>query len=289
MTIRFKCRIYLLRVDEIPQNANIDIATEPNEFPMPLFVKAGDESWQSILAQDRMYPFVMLHELVEMSMTSGLGSGPVLPDVRGGMMGLHATLNNYTRWFRDGLANYAGYVACEVAGQSLALRPDESRPFSSLRQVGDKLFSWPQYGRTDQTGHYDAALGVFLLIREEFGEQAIRDIAKEVARRQSVDGRDLIDIVNRRIAGDIEARVRAFTFPHVGMELTSVLPSLVLNEGLDVKQGLFITSVEPGGPADQAGLKKKDVITAARCHDDREPRRFRTRPVPSQKPAQRFR
>jgi hypothetical protein len=262
VVIRLKCRIYLLRVDEIPQNANIDIATEPNEFPMPLFVKAGDESWQSILVQNQMYPYVLLHELVEMSMTRGLGGGPVLPDVEGGMMGLHGTLNNYTRWFREGLANYAGYVASEITAKSLALHPEEGQPFSSLRKVGDKIFSWSQYARTSQSGYYDAASGLFLLIREEFGEQAIRDIVKEVARRQNVDGRDLIDIVNRRISGDIEARVRAFTFPHVGLGLTPVTSALVLNDGLDIKQGLFVESVEGGGPADQAGLKRKDIITA---------------------------
>ncbi len=262
VTIRLKCRIYLLRVDEIPQNANINIATEPNEFPLPLFVKVGDESWQSILIQNRTYPHVLLHELVEMSMTKGLGGRPALPDLQGDVMGLRGTLNNYTRWFRDGLADYAGDVASEIAAQRLALLPRESRPFSVLQKVGVKLFSWPQYAQMDQAGYYDAAFGLFLLLREEFGEQAIRDIVTEVGRRRSVDGRDLIDIVNQRINGDLEARVRAFTFPHLGLTWSIITPALVLNEGLDVKQGLFVESIEKGGPAEQAGVKTKDVITA---------------------------
>jgi hypothetical protein len=121
-------------------------------------------------------------------------------------------------------------------------------PSSALQTIGDSVFSWTRYSQTRQTGDYhNAALGLFLLIREEFGEQAIRD---------------LIDIVNRIIIADVRARVRAFTFPHVGLELTPVTPSLVLNESLDVKQGLFVKSVEASGMGDRAGLKKKDVFTA---------------------------
>jgi hypothetical protein len=287
VTIRTKCHMYLLRVDEIPQNAEVDIAVEPNEFPMPLFVKVGDESAQAILAQNRTYPYVLLHELVETSVTRGLGGGPVLPDVQGGMAGLRGTLNNYTRWFREGLANYAGYVACAITATRLVGRQGHTHPFSALHAIRGRLFSWSQYARTPQEGDcYSAALGVFLLIREEFGEQAIRDIVAEVARRQSVDGRDLIDIVNHVIGGDIEARVTAFTFPRVDAELAPVTAALALNEELDVTQGLFVESVEPNGWAARAGLKEKDVMTAvhsAACNDplDFELSLFRTRTLPS--------
>ena len=130
--------IHLLRFNETPQNYNIRLTVEPNEFPWLLFVRAGDESYPAILAQNPTYPYLFVHELVETSLVCSRTEGRLLPDLGWGALGLRVHLNNYTRWFREGLANYAGYVAHGIVSDELA--PSESvlvghalvhaRPFS---------------------------------------------------------------------------------------------------------------------------------------------------------------
>ena len=52
MEITTRSTIQLLRFDAPPQNFTIHLTVEPNEFPLPMFVRAGDESYGSILAQN---------------------------------------------------------------------------------------------------------------------------------------------------------------------------------------------------------------------------------------------
>jgi len=266
-------KVHLLRLDETPRNFGIRLTVEPNEFPLPLFVPAGDESYDSILAHNRTYPYLFVHELVETSLVCGTSGGQVLPDLGWGALGFTAHLNNYTRWFRDGLANYAGFVACDILAEDLAHTqsspPRENpilhdRPFSALSAIGARLFSWPQSSRSNhETQYYNAALGLFLLVADCFGEQAVRDIMTEVTTRHAVDRRDLLKITNRVIGTDIRKLAAEFHFPETGLQLQRLTPALALNEGISIEKGLFVASVEPNSPADRAGLEPKDVITAA--------------------------
>jgi len=272
ITITTRSTIQLLRFDEPPQNFSIRLTVEPNEFPLPLFVRAGDESYAAILAQNRSYPYLFVHELVETSLVCGQAGGQVLPDVGWGALGLTAHVNNYTRWFRDGLANYAGFVAHEIVAEDLARAESppltdpvlHTNPFSALARVRGKLFSWPQSsGQNQQREYYNAALGLFLLLDARFGEQAIRDIMQEIATRQAVDRHDLLEITNETIGTDVKELVADFQFPSPGLDLVRVTPAVALNEGLEVEKGLFVDAIEPNGPADRAGLQAKDVILTA--------------------------
>lgn len=263
--------IDLLRFDEPPQNFSVRLTVEPNEFPLPMFVRTGEESYPAILARNRSYPYLFIHELVETSLVSGQANGRVLPDLGWGALGLTAHLNNYTRWFRDGLANYAGYVAYEIVAQDLAdagVTPTadpilHTQPFSALSRIRGKLFSWPQSApENQQRAYYDAALGLFLLLEHQFGEPTIRQIMTEIATRDPVDRRDLVAIVNETIGTDIKRLVADFQFPGVGLELARITPALMLNEGLDVGKGLFVDFVEPNSLSGQAGLQRTDAIVA---------------------------
>jgi hypothetical protein len=234
VTITTRGTIYLLRFDQQPEDFSISLTSEPSEFPLPLFVQAGQESCQAIVAQSRSYPYLLVHELVETSLISKSG-GSVLPDLAWGAPGARMYVNNYTRWFREGFANYAGFVAYEIAAGEV---PSDKRlcrreplvhtePFSSLSQVGDKLFSWPQSGKTKlERAYYNAALGLFLLITDTFGEQAIRDIIHEIAQRRAVNGRDLIEITNRVLKTDVRQLAGSFEFPRVGAEVEQMTPAL---------------------------------------------------------------
>jgi hypothetical protein len=271
VTISTRCTIYLLRFDDRPQDFDVMLNVEPNDLPLPLFVQAGNESCESILLQNRGYPYMVVHELVETSLAAGRKNGVVLPDPAWGVLGLAMHVNNYTRWFREGLANYAGYVAyealCEEIPSSHRLRYRQvllhTNPFSSLATVGDKLFSWVQSSQTTQERtYYNAALGLFLLMEDTYGQKAIRDIVNELATRRAVDGKDLLAITNQVLGADIRQLARDFRFPEVGAELERLTPAISLNGGMDVQEGLLVQTLEKDGPAAQAGLQEKDIVTA---------------------------
>ena len=270
VTITTRSTLYLLRFDRPPDDFNISLTSEPNEFLLPLFVQAGQESCEAIVARSRSYPYLLVHELVETSLV-GKAGGSVLPDLAWGLPGLQMHVNNYTRWFRDGFANYAGFVAYEIAAREV---PSDKRlyqqealvhtePFSCLAQVGDGLFSWPQASKPQfERAYYNAALGLFLLIADTYGEQAIRDIIHEIAQRRAVNGHDLIEITNRVLGADVRQLVEEFKFPQVGAEVELMTPALALNRGVEPHAGLFVQAVQAGGSAQSAGLQEKDVIIA---------------------------
>ncbi len=269
--ITLRSTIQLLRLNEIPQNFDIRLKVEPNDLPLPLFVRAGDESWRSILAQNRGYPYLIVHEMVEISLARNETGGRVLPDVAWGLFGFNAHASNYTRWFRDGLANYAGYIAYEMAREDLAGAEGapagqalvHSEPFSALSRTGRRLFSWSLYSRSKrQDDYYNAALGLFLLLEHRYGEQAIRDITTEIGRREVVDGRDLLEIAKQTTGADLKELVTGFRFPQTGLKLEDVTAALALNLGLDAQEGLLVESAAPNSLGDRAGLEPNDVIVA---------------------------
>jgi hypothetical protein len=271
VNITTRATLYLLRLDHRPQDFDILLTGEPNELPLPVFFAVGQESCAAILAHSRSFPYLLVHELVETSVAGGSNGARVLPDLAWGLPGLRLHVNNYTRWFRDGLANYAGYLAYETFGrdlpsaQRMAYREAlvHTNPFSSLAQVRDRLFRWPQAPDMEAEGrNYNAALGLFLLIADTHGEQAIRAILRELGGRQAVDGSDLIAITNRVLGGDVKRLARDFTFPKIDVELEPMTPALALNRGLELREGLVVVSMPEKSVARRAGLRSKDVITA---------------------------
>ncbi len=270
VTITTRSTLYLLRFDRPPDDFCISLASEPNEFLLPLFVPAGQESCAAIVARSRSYPYLLVHELVETSLVSRSG-GSVLPDLAWGLPGLQVHVNNYTRWFRDGFASYAGYVAYEIAvgevpSDKKLCRQEaliHTEPFSCLAQVGDGLFSWSQSGKAKlDRAYYNAALGLFLLIADTCGEQAIRDIVHEIAQHRAMNGPDLIEITNRVLGADVKRLAKEFEFPQVGAEVERMTPALALNQGVELHAGLFVQAVQAGSIAQKAGLTAKDVIIA---------------------------
>jgi serine protease Do len=52
------------------------------------------------------------------------------------------------------------------------------------------------------------------------------------------------------------------THPYLGVSLADLTPEVAQQFGISVSSGALVANVESGGPADTAGVKSKDVITA---------------------------
>ncbi len=267
-------KFYLFRVDKIPQNVDVQLKADVNELEFPLFVKADDESCQTIFAQNIAYPGAIVHELAEFSLILPKETGNVLPDAQGRFFLLPINVCKYTRWFREGFANYAGYIAWQMASsdnnlllsstvssQGYTIPRLPQHPFSSLSNVGKKLFSWHQYSSKElDRDCYNAALGLFLLIEQRFGQDAVSRIMLGVSKHKYLDGADLIKVVNKTLNTNIVQLAADFHFSRTGLKLMPLTPATIKNEGVDVQHGLLVTGVDPNGPADTAGLENKDVI-----------------------------
>jgi len=267
LEIRYGVNVHLLRLDEIPQSYTMKFKSDPNNFRIPLLVEAGNESCEAVISQNFVYPGILIHELAEMSLTTRKDKGVILPDATWGGFFLKGKILNYTRWFREGFANYAGFLALETASSDINYEYTQahlkihSHPLSSLNKIGKKLFKWHQYSPNGGTrDYYNAALGLFLVIRDKFGAEAIREIILEINKHGYLDGNDLIRISNKVLKTDIEEMASSFQFPKTGLEVEPLTPAKAQNEGFGITKGLFVKSIEPDSPAETARIKSNDVI-----------------------------
>lgn len=51
-------------------------------------------------------------------------------------------------------------------------------------------------------------------------------------------------------------------YPYFGVEYQPISPDLAAQNNLPVDYGAYVTGVEPGGPADKAGIQQGDIVTA---------------------------
>ena len=263
-------RIWLLRVDRVPTDYVMRIKPrDPNELPMPLFVGVDDETPAAILRQNWLFPTVFFHEIAEVSLILRAGSGVVLGDLDWGWGPFKVGTRNGTRWFREGMADYAGFLAYEYLRereeQREGLAPAQclyQHPFSCLDRVRTRLFSWHQRSSDRlNSDYYNAALGLFLLLREEFGEQALPQVIAETRKKEFLNGQDLMEITNRTLHTDVRRLVEAFSFPKIGIKTQPLSRAEILNKGIQVEQGLQVTAVEAKSPAALAAIQPGDVIT----------------------------
>ena len=266
---------------------------KPTKWPgnyvweLPLFVDPDKTSYEDIIDRnDTEYPHTWAHELIELTLVSG-EQPRLLIDGRPERSLGEASSDKvyYTRWFREGFASYCAILACRAVDIDNGGGPDEIRsrmfnkrlylvPFSSLAKVGTRLFTWTQYddyadytqgpdelqGRPPEGSHYDAALALFLIIEDKYGQRAIRDIMQEVNNLENGTGEDVKEIVSRVLGRDIVELVESHRFPYTGLTLASVYRPPAAWTGGILKEGLVAYHVEDNSAAQRAGIVQHDVI-----------------------------
>jgi hypothetical protein len=281
-----KIKVYLIEIDIIPYDVRQMFVERDNNLNMVLFVQSNDKSCEAIVAQNCIYPATFIHELVEVSLVDPV-SGPSIPnDDRWKLWFLEGKILYYTRWFREGFSDYAGYLAYEQITSDINFEAGRINtaylqnclhlhPFSELSKVGKDLFSWHQFSsfpmdsnsprenpnmKKTTIGYYDAAFGLFLVIRDRYGENAIREIVNGIATLEKVDGSALTKLSNRVLNSDIEELAENFHFPETGLYMEALFPYEGSLKGLSIEEGLFVMGVEQASAAEKAGIRKNDVI-----------------------------
>jgi hypothetical protein len=255
--------ICLIHLERKPRTFRARVAQTDAATGIPLPFVGRPASAEAILSDpfSRTMPYIIVHEMVEMRLMMPDQSPTVLPDM-GLSYGLLRWRHVYhTRWFRDGFANYAGYLAVRTlvaeAGDawpenvSATDMVSHDRPLSSLARVGTSLFRWKQDDDSQSNLRYNAALGLFLLLERRFGPGAIRGIVAGIPSLGYPDGPALEDLAGRVIGKDLRRLVADFTFPDLGL-----VPET--KEG----KGLSVASVKSGSPAGAAGVRQGDVVRA---------------------------
>ncbi|MBX3179179.1 MAG: PDZ domain-containing protein [Candidatus Hydrogenedentes bacterium] len=263
-------RAYLLRRDRMPGTIAGSFQKTSEVFQFPLFAVDGEESFETIRSTNPFYPYMFVHELTKLSLVDPARPPLVLADQRSNPL---VKIEYNTRWFREGLANYAEYLVyerlrarAEAEGDPLALSPFESshvyqKPLSALAALGPAVLDWPAFGETARDPDYfNASLGLFLLVEDQFGEGAVRRVLDELETAEYVDGTVIETAFNRALNTDIRRLATDFALPAPGAETSTLTPATAKNYGLRAGSGLYVNNVAEGGLAKAAGLQRGDVI-----------------------------
>lgn len=250
-------------------------------FGKILYAKTVNDSCESIIAHNIGFPYTFVHEIIEHA--SVYGNKHV--NIRGDFIenGISGRKNlSYTRWFRDGISEYCTFLAYNsLIGNSgfdtslishCAMTNGLSRhPFSSLDKISSNIFTWSQfdnfkaplsydlpYKHETTIDYYNASLGLFLLIRDLWGEDKIHEIVQNIGNLGNVNGQAIIEVFNSALKTDLKQFVNDYNFPKIGLYLN---PSLVESQDVYLlTNGLKVLFVEPESVSDRAGITKDDII-----------------------------
>lgn len=263
-------RAYLLRRDRMPGEITGGFQPSTEVYQFPMFVADQDESFETIRSTNPFYPYMFVHELAKLSFVDPARPPLVLDGPKSNPL---VKASHQTRWFREGLANYAEFLVYEKMrertgpdGGSVNLSTFENnhvyqQPLSALARVGEELFNWDASGdQANNPDYHNAAMGLFILVEDRFGEGAVRTIIDELEKVEFVDGQVLEETFNRTLGASIRELAAGFDARDTGAEATALTPATAKNYGLKAPQGLYVNNVAEASLAKTAGVQRGDVI-----------------------------
>jgi hypothetical protein len=278
--------IYLLQTNEAPCGMSPVVSTADHSDGVILLAQTEKDTCESIIAQNPAI-HAFFHEIIEGSLLLRKEGTRLKNDyIRRDFGLIKRKVFNYTRWFREGFSTYCSWLAHESmtsdsrfgknhVSHVMMLNGFPLHPFSALEKIGKDLFSWHQfYDPLPDTGvspnlpnlpksvidYYDASFGLFLLIQDQFGQDAIRRIILSLDELEYADGPALINITNTVLNTDIKQLVEDFHFPKTGLYMEPLFPGVAQSKGWDISEGCYVTVVERGSTAEKAGIRENDVI-----------------------------
>jgi len=160
----------------------------------PLLVDSGNDNLVDFLrfngpeGIDFFTSGVIGHEYFEAGLVIKEGNLRVAMDLEAKWYGIPLIERNFTRWYRDGFATYAAMVWLDKLYDRAGI-PAEERPEmaflknaeDSFKRIGAGIFRWTQFRRNENQPRYEASLGLFLKLEEEFGRDRIREWNEAIA------------------------------------------------------------------------------------------------------------
>jgi hypothetical protein len=275
-TLETPVRAYLLRRDQLPGTISGGFAPTNTVFQFPMFAVEGEEDFDTVRSNNPFYPYMFIHELTKLSLVDPARPPLILADQKTGPM---MQTRYLTRWFREGLANYAELLVYERLRDRAAQSPEAEalssfesnhvyqQPLSALAELGPELFNWDDLGNREQDRKYfNAAMGLFILLESRFGEGAIRQVMDTLEEQYYVDGPVIIDAINKTLKTDIVQVVQGFDLITAGAQASPLTPATAKNFGLSVDQGLYVNALTETGAAKAAGVQRGDVIVGINRH-----------------------
>lgn len=258
VTWAFRPVFHLVEADHLPQGVKMKIHLHRNrELALPILVHGG--------SNPRIVTYWMhgiAHELTESSMLAALSKRElVLGDYCVGRAGLV----NDTRWFRDGVSDYAGNIFCGV------LFGDRYQPpagiYRDLARVRAGLLDWTNCDLDlDSDSYYSAGNGLAHLLAARYGDDAVARILHAASGERYINGRTLRRAVADVTGADFRGMLRDYRPAWLGVKLEDTRPSRTEVDTVDEGNQVRITSIYPNTPASRWKLQPGDLILSADGH-----------------------
>jgi len=258
VTWAFKPTVYLVPVRDVSEGFRLRIPLRKGRaLDLPMLMLPGGKpfpmpEWSRLIG----------HEITEASMLASLSRREL---VLGDYCLWGSGLVNETRWFRDGVAEYAG----DILNKHLFGGRYQPSPhiYGELSRVRDGLLDWHNCAaKVGPDACYLASLGLVQELVNRFGPDLIARIMTAASEERYINGSALMRAVRKVTGLDLAEFLRDYQTTWLGMDLrdTAAAPSVpfLTTERNAVK----IARVYPGSPADKWKLRPGDVILSA---DDR--------------------
>lgn len=259
ITWAFKLHLYIVPVRDTTGGFRITIPLRNSrELRLPLLVVSAHPacilpSWSRGIG----------HEITEGSMLASAARRElILGDYCIGGSGIV----NETRWFRDGVSDYAGDILNRRLFGERYQPPGEI--YHSLLLVREDILYWTNCNSVaDNDLYYDASLAIVHEIVNRSGEDAIARIMQIASQERYISGHRLRESVEKATGLDLRSLLRTYQVTWLGMTYRDTMPS-PLSPSLTLEGNkVRIARVYPGSPADKWKLKSGDTILSVDSHN----------------------
>ncbi|MEM7385130.1 MAG: hypothetical protein AAF514_09315, partial [Verrucomicrobiota bacterium] len=214
--------------EQRPRGIEVNYTFSKEVFTYPLVYPAHCEAPSDVFGEAYLPMSLLVHEMAELLLVLPEAPPFIVPDGRVKLAGLSYQSHHHTRWFRDGYANYASWIALQELKRATrgewdhtALFPLQT-PFSSLEKTRTDLLRWRQNkASVSEESNYNACFGLFLALEQDFGIEKLARLPVELATVRYPDGEAIEKTINR-VYGFTLTEYLAETpfFPDLGIDVS---------------------------------------------------------------------